>query len=71
MSLPILYSSDEEDHISSIKNDLFSLSALPAAKKPRVDETQLVNTNAAPHVLAEVQIFIQFCPILLRNYRIL
>ena len=54
MSLPITYSSDEEDHISSVKSDLFSLSALPTAKKPRVDETQLINTNAAPHVLAEV-----------------
>lgn len=57
MSLPVAYSSDEEDHISSIKNDLFSLSALPTAKKPRVDETQLVNTNAAPHVLAEVRTY--------------
>jgi pre-mRNA-processing factor 17 len=67
MSLPIAYSSDEEDHISSVKNDLFSLSALPVAKKFRVDEAQLVNPNAAPHVLAEVQIFIQFSSILLKE----
>jgi pre-mRNA-processing factor 17 len=54
MSLPISYSSDEDDVMSSVKTDAFGLSALPVAKKARVDETQVVSADAAPHVLAEV-----------------
>lgn len=51
MSLPIAYSSDEED---TAMTDVFGLSALPIAKKPRVDDVQPVSADAAPHVLAEV-----------------
>lgn len=57
MSLPVSYSSDEEDIVSSVKTDAFGLSALPIAKKARVDEMQTVSADAAPHVLAEVSAF--------------
>jgi len=54
MSLPIAYSSDEEDNLESVQNDAFGLSSLPVAKRARVDEEQTIATDAAPHVLAEV-----------------
>ncbi|PPQ92678.1 hypothetical protein CVT25_013985 [Psilocybe cyanescens] len=54
MSLPVAYSSDEEDHIASISKDAFGLASLPSAKKARVEEEQTpVPRDAAPHVLAE------------------
>ena len=65
MSLPVSYSSDEEDIASSVKTDAFGLSALPIAKKARVDEIQTVSADAAPHVLAEVSAFALYLHILL------
>ncbi|TFK41277.1 pre-mRNA splicing factor [Crucibulum laeve] len=53
MSLPLAYSSDEEEIIASVSKDAFSLSSLPAAKKPRVEESTQMATESAPHVLAE------------------
>ena len=53
MSLAISYSSDEEENITSAAKDAFALSALPVAKKTRVEETS-TSTDAAPHVLSEV-----------------
>ena len=55
MSLPLAYSSDEED--IDISKDAFGLESLPASKKPRTDEQAMVVADAAPHVLAEVCIF--------------
>ncbi|KAI0666344.1 pre-mRNA splicing factor [Trametes maxima] len=58
MSLVQGYSSDEDDGPRSPTNDVFGLSSLPVAKKPRVEElpsqpsTSVVPTSA-PHVLAE------------------
>lgn len=46
------YSSDEDAGFNS--NDLFGVSRLPAAKKPKLDNGVKVATEAAPHVLAEV-----------------
>ena len=58
MSLNIAYSSDEENLASN--NDVFGLSSLPVAKRPRVDNepgsSGLGKADAAPHVLAEVDI---------------
>ena len=55
MSLVQGYSSGEDDGPQVSSNDVFGLSSLPVAKKPRVDEpsTSLVPTSA-PDVLAEV-----------------
>ncbi|KAF8807291.1 WD40 repeat-like protein [Phlegmacium glaucopus] len=53
MSLAISYSSDEEENLASAAKDAFALSALPAAKKTRVDERSSTSTDAAPHVLSE------------------
>ena len=56
MSLNIAYSSDEEDLTPN--NDVFGLSFLPVAKRPRVDNEpgSSGKADAAPHVLAEVDI---------------
>lgn len=56
MPLPVQYSSDEEENLTSVNSDVFGLASLPTAKKARVDETPSVEPqpDAAPHVLAEV-----------------
>ncbi|KAK1236328.1 hypothetical protein PQX77_000425, partial [Marasmius sp. AFHP31] len=51
MSLVQGYSSGEDESADS--NDAFGLSSIPAAKKPRTEESQSLKTEAAPHVLAE------------------
>jgi pre-mRNA-processing factor 17 len=51
------YSSDEEENLASAAKDAFSLSALPVAKKVRVEEVASGSTDAAPHVLSEVSHF--------------
>jgi len=54
MSLPISYSSDEED-IGLAAKDAFGLASLPTAKKARLDDPSVpLTADAAPHVLAEV-----------------
>ena len=54
MSLPISYSSDEED-IGLTAKDAFGLASLPTAKKARLDDPSVpLTADAAPHVLAEV-----------------
>lgn len=54
MALAISYSSDEEDNLTP---DAFALSALPVAKKVRVEETSSAITDAAPYVLSEASYF--------------
>jgi len=60
MSLPIAYSSDDEDTVS--RNDAFGLSLLPVTKKQRVEDhapkKQGKTLDSAPHVLAEVRILL-------------
>lgn len=56
--MPIIsgYSSDEDVNAGEKSNDVFNLSSLPAAKRPRVEpsaSTSMV-VQAAPDVLAEV-----------------
>lgn len=53
MSLPIAYSSDEEESLAAASKDAFSLSSLPSTKRPRVEDAT-ISRDAAPHVLAEV-----------------
>ena len=48
------YSSDEEEGLASAAKDAFALSALPVAKKVRVETVASGSTDAAPHVLSEV-----------------
>ena len=57
MSLAISYSSDEEENLASAAKDAFALSALPVAKKVRIEKISLESTDAAPHVLSEVSHF--------------
>ena len=55
MSLPLEYSSGEEEDTAIFVKDAFSLSSIPSAKKPRVEESvSPITTVAAPHVLSEV-----------------
>lgn len=55
MSLVPGYSSDEDSELVSTTEDAFGLSKLPAAKKPRTDESaSRLELKAAPDVLAEV-----------------
>jgi pre-mRNA-processing factor 17 len=58
MSMPIAYSSDDEDTVS--RNDAFGLSLLPVSKKQRVEDHAPENKtlDSAPHVLAEVRILL-------------
>lgn len=58
MNLAISYSSDEEESLASAAKDAFALSALPVAKKVRVEEVVSGSTDAAPHVLSEVSHFL-------------
>ena len=53
MSLSLSYSSDEGSSVSVAK-DAFGLTALPVAKKHRVENPTTITTDAAPDVLAEV-----------------
>lgn len=52
MALVSAYSSDEDDAFSA--GDVFGLSTLPSAKKPRVDDLVKHQLHAAPDVLSEV-----------------
>lgn len=52
MPLDIAYSSGEED--DAVAKDAFGLASLPTLKKPRTDHPTPMNTDAAPHVLSEV-----------------
>ena len=54
MNLAVSYSSDEEEGLVSAAKDAFALSALPVAKKVRVEQVASGSTDAAPHVLSEV-----------------
>jgi pre-mRNA-processing factor 17 len=56
MSLSLSYSSDEES-LASVTKDTFGLTALPVAKKHRVENATTISTDAAPDVLAEVPTF--------------
>ena len=64
MTLVQGYSSDEEDNIASSSKDVFGLSSIPSVKKLRLDEdvastaTNLMVDTSAPHVLAEVHLFV-------------
>ncbi|KII93704.1 hypothetical protein PLICRDRAFT_131754 [Plicaturopsis crispa FD-325 SS-3] len=53
MSLVQGYSSDEDNDTTSVSNDVFGLSSIPAAKKARVEQPTNVAPSAAPDVLAE------------------
>lgn len=53
MSLSLSYSSDEES-LASVTKDAFGLTALPVAKKHRVENATTITRDAAPDVLAEV-----------------
>jgi hypothetical protein len=46
------YSSDE--YVETDTNDIFGISKIHAAKKPRLENNIRLTTEAAPHVLAEV-----------------
>ena len=53
MSLLKDYSSDEEEAVAS--GDVFGLTSLPSAKKPRIEEAvKVAQFTAAPDVLSEV-----------------
>lgn len=57
MNLAVSYSSDEEENLAAAAKDAFALSALPVAKKVRVEKVASGSADAAPHVLSEVSHF--------------
>lgn len=62
MSLALGYSSGEDEDPAVLAKDAFGLSALPATKKPRVEElASHVFAEAAPHVLSEVSLVMSPC----------